>query len=87
MARALINGTSLEYVEAGRRDPVVFVHGSASDYRTWSLQVDEIGRRYRAIAYSRRYHWPNEPIPESADYALAEHVNDLASFLAEVFQP
>lgn len=79
--RKLINGTPLEYVEAGHGEPVVLVHGSASDYRTWSRQIDEIGTRYHAIAYSRRYHWPNEPIPESADYNMDEHVDDLASFL------
>jgi len=41
-------------VERGTGEPVVFVHGSASDYRTWHSQLDELGQRYRTIAYSRR---------------------------------
>lgn len=81
MARVEVSGTLLEYVEAGGGEPVVFVHGSASDYRTWQAQLDEFGKRFRAIAYSRRYHWPNERIPDDADYAMAEHVDDLESLL------
>jgi pimeloyl-ACP methyl ester carboxylesterase len=51
----------------GPPSPVVFVHGSASDYRTWIAQLNELGKRYNAIVYSRRYHWPNERMREGAD--------------------
>jgi len=81
MASVDINGTSFEYVESGRGEPLVLVHGSASDYRTWHLQRDELGKHFRVIAYSRRYHWPNEPISEGMDYAMAEHVDDLEALL------
>lgn len=81
MASVEINGTSLECVENGSGEPVVFVHGSASDYRTWGAQLKEVGSRFRAFAYSRRYHWPNAPIPDDADYSMAEHVDDLQAVL------
>ena len=84
IAKRDIDGTTLAYVERGGGDPVVFVHGSASDYRTWQSQLDEFGREYRAIAYSRRYHWPNEPIPEHADYAMDQHVDDLRELLSSL---
>jgi pimeloyl-ACP methyl ester carboxylesterase len=74
-------GARLDYVEKGDGAPVVLVHGSASDRRTWQAQIDGLGARYRAIAYSRRYHWPNERIEEHADYSMAEHVEDLDAFL------
>ena len=32
------NGTSFEFVEQGTGEPVVLVHGSASDLRTWDDQ-------------------------------------------------
>jgi pimeloyl-ACP methyl ester carboxylesterase len=86
MAKVDINGTSVEYVERGRGSPVVLVHGSASDYRTWQEQLERLGARHRVVAYSRRYHWPNAPIPQGADYAMEEHVRDLDAmlrFLAE----
>lgn len=76
-----INSASLAYVERGSGEPVVFVHGSASDHRTWHLQHDEFGRSFRAIIYSRRHHWPNNPIAEGIDYSMAEHVDDLEALL------
>jgi pimeloyl-ACP methyl ester carboxylesterase len=81
------NGTTLEYVEQGSGEPIVFVHGSASDYRTWTSQLDHFGSQYRAIAYSRRYHWPNEPIREGVDYSMEEHVDDLQAFLRSLGAP
>lgn len=81
MATVEVNGTSLQYVEHGHGVPVVFVHGSASDYRTWQRQLEVFGESYRAIAYSRRYHWPNDKIPDGAAYAMAEQVGDLEAVL------
>jgi pimeloyl-ACP methyl ester carboxylesterase len=72
-----LNGTAFEYFEDGSGEPLVFVHGSASDYRTWQGQTNIFAGRFRTIAYSRRYHWPNRPIPEGVDYSMAEHVADL----------
>jgi len=81
MAKVDINGARLEVIDQGAGDPVVFVHGSASDYRTWQAQLDEFRSQYRAVAYSRRYHWPNDRIPDGADYSMNEHVGDLQALL------
>jgi pimeloyl-ACP methyl ester carboxylesterase len=78
------NGARLEYHESGDGAPVVLVHGSASDHRTWHGQMGALASRYRAIAYSRRYHWPNEPIDKHADYSMAQHVDDLRAFLGSL---
>jgi pimeloyl-ACP methyl ester carboxylesterase len=66
----------------GDGQPVLFVHGSVSDHRTWQAQIDEFAGRFRAIAYSRRYHWPNNPIEDGVDYAMLEHVDDLEAIIA-----
>ena len=84
MAGVDVGGIHLDYTDDGSGEPVVLVHGSASDQRTWHLQRNELGKRFRVIAYSRRYHWPNEPIPEGADYAMAEHVDDLEALLCSL---
>jgi pimeloyl-ACP methyl ester carboxylesterase len=81
MSNLIVNGVTLKYVEQGNGQAIVFVHGSASDYRTWQSQLDEFGKDFRVIAYSRRYHWPNEPIPEEADYSMMEHVDDLQALI------
>jgi pimeloyl-ACP methyl ester carboxylesterase len=81
MASVDINGVLLEYFEDGSGESIVFVHGSASDYRTWQFQQDEFAKQFRTIAYSRRYHWPNKQIAEGVDYSMIEHVDDLQTLL------
>jgi pimeloyl-ACP methyl ester carboxylesterase len=76
-----LNDYRFTYVEKGTGDPIIFVHGSVSDYRTWSKQQDEIGMFYHTIAYSRRFHWPNQKISEKEDYSMEQHVKDLEAFI------
>lgn len=78
---AAVDGIALAYREQGEGEAVVFVHGSASDLRTWGQQLPAIGTRYRAIAYSRRYAPPNEDIEPGADDQMLPHVDDLAALL------
>jgi pimeloyl-ACP methyl ester carboxylesterase len=77
----VVNGAALAYRERGEGEPVVFVHGSASDLRTWEQQLPAIGVSYRAIAYSRRFARPNEDIEPRADDQMLPHVEDLTAFL------
>lgn len=83
MPSIVVNGANLEYKEQGRGEPVVFVHGGLSDYRTWTSQMSGFPG-YRTITYSRRYHWPNEMIPDRVDDQMTPHVKDLASLLRKV---
>jgi len=75
------NGTELAYVEKGSGEPVVLVHGLISDYRAWEKQIDELGRQYHIIAYSRRYHYPNAWVGDGSDYSVDLHVRDLAALI------
>lgn len=77
MSKITIGDAQLEYRKEGDGDPVLLVHGSASDYRTWHYQQDAFSKQYLTISYSRRYHWPNEPIQEGEDYSMALQVDDL----------
>ena len=83
----MVNEYQFEYLEKGTGDPVLFVHGSVSDYRTWSNQLDEFGKDYRAITYSRRYHWPNKEISDRGAYSMSQHVADLEGILKNVDRP
>ncbi len=81
MSNTQINDTRFEYFEAGSGEALVLIHGSASDHRTWQAQQEKFAERFRVITYSRRYHWPNKPIPTEADYSIAEHLDDLRALL------
>jgi pimeloyl-ACP methyl ester carboxylesterase len=84
---ASVNGVSLAYRDIGSGEPVVLIHGSASDLRTWDGQLAAIGADHRAIAYSRRYARPNDDIKEGVDDQMLPHVEDLAGFLAAIDVP
>jgi len=81
MGKIELKNIFFEFVERGSGEPILFVHGSASDYRTWEKQLEEFGKDYRAIAYSRRYHYPNTAIPDDNDYSMIEHVDDLEAII------
>ena len=84
MPRRTIRGAELEFTELGSGEPLVLVHGSVSDLRSWSKVAPELAKQFRTISYSRRYHWPNEPIPRGVDYSMDDQVADLEALLGEV---
>jgi pimeloyl-ACP methyl ester carboxylesterase len=71
----------LHKVVEGKGEPIVLVHGSASDYRTWEKQMSHFAQDFQVLAYSRRFHWPNPKIPEGEDYSMALQVEDLKGFI------
>jgi len=70
----------LAYVELGLGAPVIFVHGSLSDYSYWSDQLPAFAETARAIAYSRRYNWPNDN-PAVRGYSAVTDAQDLAALI------
>jgi non-heme chloroperoxidase len=79
--RASVDGAELHYFEFGNGEPVVFVHGSIGDYRTWGYQFEPFSASYKVISYSRRYHYPNVWTGDGSDYSTGLHANDLAAFI------
>ncbi|MGH9793942.1 MAG: alpha/beta fold hydrolase [Candidatus Acidiferrales bacterium] len=76
-----VNGTELSYVEQGRGEPVILIHGFLSDYRVWAAQVSGFSKHYRVIAYSRRYHHPNPWPPALPQTSFSQDTEDLAAFI------
>src|SRR4051812_5798289 len=71
----------LHYVDQGAGVPVIFLHGSVDDYRSFEPQLEPLSQRYRVISYSRRYNFPNgRSVPADNHSALVE-ADDLASLL------
>src|SRR5579862_1009063 len=74
------HGITLHYVDEGAGVPVIFVHGSLSDGGYWADQIGPFARHYRAIAYSRRYNYPNTN-PARSGYSAVVDSDDLAAFI------
>jgi len=82
MTAIKLNGTQLEYIEKGKGEPVILVHGTLGDYRTWQLQMEAFAEKYRTISYSRRYHFPNQCRGDETNYSANLHADDLAAFIS-----
>ena len=78
-----VNGTRLSYRLIGDSGaaPIVFVHGTLGDLRSWSRQETAFAQVYRVLVYSRRYHPPNPPLDDHQPYSAKEHSEDLAGLL------
>src|SRR5262245_45961112 len=77
------NGIELHYVELGKGEPVVLVHGSLSDESFWNPQLELFAESYHVIAYSRRYNQPNvnQPLPA---YSAVGDADDLAGLIKKL---
>jgi len=78
-----LNGTHLTYRLTGDSGaaPVVFVHGSLGDLRSWAGQENVFAQVYRVLVYSRRYHPPNPQVNDDQPYSPKLHSEDLAALL------
>ena len=68
-------------LEEGEGEPLVFVHGALGDYRTWEPQIAALAGEYRAISYSRRYHWESTAPGDGTDYSYPLHAEDLTALI------
>ena len=76
----LDEGDRLYYVTASLGAPVIFVHGSLSNCSYWDGQLGPFAEKYRVLALSRRYNWPNQN-PARKGYSAAADAEDLAGFI------
>lgn len=79
-----VNGVDLAYVEEGRGETVVFVHGAFGDWRNWEGMRPAIAERYRFVSLSLRYHYPNAWPDNGENYSVAQHVEDVAQFIRKL---
>jgi non-heme chloroperoxidase len=77
------DGVELHYVERGRGHAVLFVHGTLGDYSTWDGQLGPFAQAYRAVAYSRRYNYPNTNKLRPKHSAVVE-AEDLAALIKKL---
>ena len=76
-----VNGYPLTYRDLGQGVPIVLIHGSVTDYRTWEPQFDAFSKSHRLIAVSLRHYYPEAWKGEGATFSIEQHAADVAELI------
>jgi esterase len=79
-----VNGYDMAYLEIGTGRPLVCVHGTLGDFRTWSAVMGPLSKSHRVIAVSLRRFFPEHWDGVGNDYLMAQHVADMIGFLEQL---
>jgi esterase len=79
-------GYEMAYLEVGRGLPLVCVHGTLGDFRTWSAVLGPLSRNHRVISVSLRHFFPEHWDGVGDDYLMVQHISDLIGFLEKLDQ-
>jgi esterase len=79
-----VNGYDMAYLEIGRGPPLVCVHGTLGDFRTWSAVFGPLSRKHRVISVSLRHFFPEHWDGVGDDYLMSQHVSDVIAFIEKL---
>jgi len=79
-----VNGYEIAYQDTGSGIPLVLVHGTTQDYRTWDTLVPDISKAYRTIAISLRHYYPEKWNGVGDDFSVAQHASDVAALIKKL---
>ncbi len=74
----------MAYLEVGEGPPLVCVHGTLGDFRTWSAVLGPLSKRHRVIALSLRHFFPEHWDGIGDDYLMSQHVTDTIGFIEQI---
>ena len=76
-----VNGYDMAYLEVGAGPPLVCVHGTLGDFRTWSAVLGPLSKKHRVISLSLRRFFPEHWDGVGNDYLMSQHVADVIALL------
>jgi pimeloyl-ACP methyl ester carboxylesterase len=80
MPSLTIDGHPIAYAETGSGPPLLMIHGTLGDQRSWGGQMAAFGAAHHAIAVSLRHCWPGQ-WTDGGDFTIARHTADIAGFI------
>jgi esterase len=84
MKHLRVNEHDMAYIDVGQGSPLVCVHGSFGDFRTWSPVLGPLSRKHRVIALSLRYYFPDQWDGRGGLFTIAQHISDVIEFIARL---
>ena len=79
-----VNGYDMAYLEVGKGPPLVCVHGTLGDFRTWYAVLGPLSEKRRVISVSLRHFFPEHWDGAGNDYLMSQHVADVVAFIAQI---
>lgn len=79
MARTRVNGVEFYYEIVGEGVPLVLVHGSWGDHKSWQVVASGLTKSFRVVTYDRRGHSQSERPPGQG--SRREDEDDLAALI------
>jgi esterase len=79
-----VDGYDMAYLEMGLGRPLVCVHGTLGDFRTWSAVYGPLSKRHRMICVSLRHFFPEHWDGVGDDYLMSQHVSDMIAFIEKL---
>ncbi len=84
MQTLTVNGYDMAYLELGKGPPLVCVHGTLGDFRTWSAVMGPLSKERRVISVSLRHFFPEHWDGAGNDYLISQHVADVIGFIEQI---
>jgi len=81
MKTVTVDQYDMPYVDIGRGLPLVAIHGSLGDFRTWSTVMGPLSRGCRLIVPSLRHFFPEHWDGQGGDFTIAQHTADVIAFI------
>jgi esterase len=86
-----VDGYDLAYLDIGqdaakkpKGPPLLCVHGTLGDFRTWNAVLGPLSKQHRLITLSLRRFFPEHWDGVGNDYLMAQHVSDVIGFIEKL---
>jgi esterase len=84
MQTLAVNGNDMAYLDVGDGRPLVCVHGTLGDFRTWYPVLGPLSKKHRVISLSLRHFFPEHWDGAGGDHLMAQHVADVIGFVEKL---
>jgi pimeloyl-ACP methyl ester carboxylesterase len=81
MLVARLQDHDMPYISLGEGAPLVCIHGTLGDFRSWVPVLGPLSRRHRVIVPSLRRFFPEAWNGEGGGFTIPQHVADTAAFI------
>jgi esterase len=79
-----VNGYDMAYLDVGEGPPLVCIHGTLGDFRTWTAVFGPLSKKHRVNSVSLRHFFPEHWDGVGSDYLMAQHVADVIAFIEKL---